>query len=179
MTTCNGTPALIYTSYKRGLEHNSCASLHKVGFTPTAGLRAAEDIIVDVVQKPSHPGGFPGLYPDYLPTSCFLKAQASEGDLERAYIVLPSLWGSRTTILTVDLLDGSVVDHGTDEITSFRLLATDGRTLLSAVKSSIISPPELVLGVMGVGKGPTSKPNIGWQTIKSWLPNWDLSKKCK
>lgn len=166
---------LVYVSNRRGYEHNSCATLHKrkMPIDPTSA--EVDDILVKTVSAPSYSGGFPGLFPDNPPSQCLLTSSGSNARVGKSYIVLGTAWGSRTTIILVDLEDGSVQDAGSNEITSYRLLSTDNSSQVIAIRSSTISPPEIVLGTFASSRG--SK--VVWSSIKSWQYRFQESKHCR
>lgn len=166
--------SLVYVSNRRGYEHNSCATLHKRRLPLEPNQLETDDVLVKEVRAPNQPGEFPGLFPNNPPSQCLLAASSSKSVVGKTYLVLATTWASRTTIILVDLEDGSVHGIGSDEITSYKLMSTDNMSRVIAVRSSTVSPPELVLGTLSV----LSEPRISWTTIKSWQYRFQGEKHC-
>lgn len=140
--------------------------LHKRTLPITANLEEEaqeSDILVDVVSKPKDPKAFPGLYPSTVPR-LLVECQP--------YLVIESAWRSRTTIVAVNVKDGSIHDlgnaQGINQTASHRLMATDGKSRILAIKTSLISPPKLLLGSF-TSESTNSDPEIQWTIVKEWV----------
>ncbi|KAF7344008.1 Peptidase-S9 domain-containing protein [Mycena venus] len=96
------------------------------------------------VWEPRESDGFPGLYFDAnLPISPFIQLG------ENAYLIFSSTWGSRGTVLSVSMADGTVRDLTPDsdgKLYFWNMLATNGSTRFICARSSPTIPHELVLG---------------------------------
>lgn len=165
---------LVYVSNRRGFEHNSCASLHKRTLPVDPSQIETDDTLVEIVKAPSQRGSFPGLYPNDPPSQCTLTSPNSKDSQGKSFLVLATAWASRTTIILVGLEDGSVYDAGSDDITSYKLLATDNKSRVVAIRSSPVSPPELVLGSLSTSPTPT----ISWKVVKQWSYRFQHGKHC-
>jgi len=94
----------------------------------------------------SNPGNdFPGLYTEYtMPSSSFLH----RGD--HVYVVLQSLWGSRTTVLFIDTDSGAITDktkiHANEPMYSWSVLATDSKMRVLCTRSTPTTPADVLLG---------------------------------
>jgi acylaminoacyl-peptidase len=132
-------------------------------------------VLVDVVGTPANSDAFPGLYPDFFAGNCLLSLSESSKECAKSFMVLQSCWASRTVILTVNLEDGTVNKHDSDPITSWKPLATDGAKRLLAIRSSTISPPELMLGTFSE----VNELSIDWVTVKSWNYSFKENLHCK
>lgn len=164
---------LVYISNRRGHEHAGCSILHKRNLPLLDGHTELPDILVDTVREPDTPGGFPGLYPLATSTSRLLRSELNS--TTSLYLAINVTWGCRKTIVTVNLRNGSVIDQCTGEMDSYVLLGSDGYQRLLATRSSMIVPPELVLGVLQPG----AQPRIVWSTIKAWPYEFIDGKHCK
>jgi len=131
--------------------HGSCASLHVTDFfnEPKTIVRSVVDPTV---------GDFPGLYLDQLPPTPFVQHK------ECPFVVTHSAWGSRRTVLLIDLENGNVVDltPDTGKLWSWTVLACDGKDKIIASRASPTSPQELVVGRLGGGD---NWPQIKWTTV--------------
>lgn len=156
--------SLVYISNRRGYEHGSCASLHKRALPIKITGQDENDTLVNVVGAPSPVDSFPGLYPSAIPAVCGQgSSDASTSPSSKTpFILVESAWASRTTILAVNLEDGSVRDQGSDDISSFKLLSTNDEGQILAVRSSTIAPPELLLGDLTASPQPHTK----WTILK-------------
>ncbi|KAJ7730156.1 Alpha/Beta hydrolase protein [Mycena metata] len=149
-----GTATLFWLSCASGGPHAGTFALHSQDLG--ASERASE-VLVDTVWEPRQSDGFPGLYLDAnLPTSPFI---AREGKL---FLVFDSNWGSRTTVVSVSTLDGTIKDLTPDsdgKLFSWTMLVTDGVGRLLCSRSTPTIPFEIVLGQMdAVGE-------VSWQVI--------------
>lgn len=167
--------SLVYISNRRGYEHASCSTLHKLILPIEPNQLEIDDILVEEVRAPNQPGAFPGLFPDDTPSqSLLVSSNFKKGDNGKSYLVIQTAWTSRATIVLVDLEDGAVHDVGSNEITSYKLLSTDKASKIIAVRSSTVSPPELVLGTVFWSPVPVVK----WTVMKSWSHRFQEGKHC-
>lgn len=169
----HGGSVLVYLSNTRGGEHSKCARLHKRRLPLNLASQEDNDVLVDIVYQAETPETFPGLYTD-CPASQFT-LKVGNGEEKKTYLVLSSIWRCRQTILTVDLETGAVIDQGTGEMDSYTFLGSDNRTRLLAVRSSLITPPELVLGILEASE----QPRIKWKVIKTWAYDFEVGKHCE
>jgi len=132
--------------------HGSCASLHITDFSKKP------ETIVPTVARPGQAKDFPGLYLDQLPPAPFVEYKG------RPFLVTHSAWGSRRTVLLIDIENGDVVDltPDTEELWSWTVLACDGEDKVVASRASLISPQELVVGRLGGGD---SGPQVKWTVV--------------
>ncbi|KAF9228216.1 alpha/beta-hydrolase [Gyrodon lividus] len=130
---------LFWLSNLIGGAHASTVSLHARDLKGGSG----DKVIVDVVYDPG-PQDFPGLYTEYnLANSPFLRYGGG------TYVLVQSLWRSRSTLILVDVEGGTVVD-GTPVVDgqplySWSFLATDRFGSVVCSRSTPTSPPEIVL----------------------------------
>ena len=132
--------------------HGSCASLHVTDFS------SEPKTIVQPVARPKETGAFPGLYLDQLPPTPFVEYK------ESPVVVTHSAWGSRRTVLLVELENGNVVNLTPDagELWSWTVLACDGKDKIVASRASPTSPQELVVGRLGGGD---NGPEVEWTVV--------------
>jgi acylaminoacyl-peptidase len=138
--------------------HASCASLHVTDFC------SEPKTIVQTVTKPNGAGAFPGLYVEHLPPTPFVEYK------ERPFLATHSAWGSRRTVLLIDLENGNVVDltPDTGELWSWTVLACDRKVNIVAFRASPTFPQELVVGRLGGGD---NWPQVKWTVVdKADLP---------
>lgn len=164
IATQDNKSSLVYISNRRGYEHGSCASLHKRALPINKTGQDENDTLVNVVGVPSPVDSFPGLYPSAIPAVCGQgSSDASTSTSSKTpFILVESAWASRTTIVAVNLEDGSVHDQGSDDISSFKLLSSNSAARILAVRSSTITPPELLLGTLTASPEPRTK----WTILK-------------
>ena len=152
----NGEPrSLVWVSNPVGGPHASCSSIHQYNFGTESW---SEKVIVDCITNP-RPDDFPGLYLTSLPSEPFV-VHGNE-----IFLLTGSIWGTRTTILSISLQTGNVIRlTPTEDVNcySWSILATDGHDQIVAVKSSPTSPPELVLGKL------TGSSDAQWRQL--WQP---------
>jgi hypothetical protein len=144
---------LFWFSNPVGGPHASCVSLESRDLTT-----GANKVLVDVVMEPTPDNNFPGLYPNYnMPSSPFLR----RGD--RIYIVLHSLWHSRSTILFIDIESGAISDETKlrdgEPLYSWDLLATDDKTRFICSRSTPTTPSEVLLGYFD------QHDNLNWKVL--------------
>ncbi|KAH8092165.1 Alpha/Beta hydrolase protein [Cristinia sonorae] len=141
----NGSPShLIYLANPVGGPHASCSTLRVIELATGKDTAA-----VSIVEDPKS-NDFPGIYTVTLPTQPFLNI---DGD---PCVIFSSNWGSRTTVVLASLsqkfspVDVTPNDDGRH--LSWAVLGTDGQSQVICSRSSLNSPPELVIGnVTGVG----------------------------
>ncbi|KAJ8590553.1 alpha/beta-hydrolase [Rhizopogon salebrosus TDB-379] len=131
---------LFWLSNPVGGAHASCVSLESRDLTT-----ASNKILVDTVMEPTTDNDFPGLYTEYnIPSSPFLHHEG------RVYIVLQSLWRSRTTVLFIDTESGTITDETKprfgEPMYSWNVLATDDKTRFICSRSTPTTPSDVSLG---------------------------------
>ncbi|KAG1744589.1 Alpha/Beta hydrolase protein [Suillus paluster] len=137
----NQTPyKLFWFSNPVGGAHASCVSLESRDL-----ITGTHKVLVDTVMEPAPENNFPGLYTEYnIPSSPFLR----RGD--NVFIVLQSLWRSRTTVLFIDKETGEITDEtkmrDSEPMYSWNVLATDGKTRFICSRSTPTTPSEVLLG---------------------------------
>ncbi len=114
-------------------------------------------VLLDSVAQPGGPDGFPGLYLDQLPQKPFLILPTGP------HVVLNTFWRSRRVPVAVSLFNGQPTSlapwpEASDDalpyldpakrtqLSSYNILATDGVGRIVATRSSLASPPEVVVG---------------------------------
>ncbi|XP_068634296.1 acylamino-acid-releasing enzyme 1 isoform X2 [Aristolochia californica] len=133
---------LVFMSAKCSVDtgaHCATNSLHKMDWPADGQLNPTQEIL-DVVPVVMHAedGGFPGLYCSNVLTQPWL----SDGST----LVLSSIWGSVETILSVNILSGTVTRISpTDSSASWDVLAVEGDNIL-AVSSTPINPHQVWYG---------------------------------
>ncbi|OAX35979.1 alpha/beta-hydrolase [Rhizopogon vinicolor AM-OR11-026] len=137
----NRTPIkLFWLSNPVGGAHASCVSLESRDLKTNSNK-----VLVDTVIEPTPENDFPGLYPEYtLPSSPFLHRG------KHVYIVLQSLWRSRTTVLFIDTESGTITDetkiHPDEPMYSWNVLATDNKMRVVCSRSTPTTPSDVLLG---------------------------------
>ena len=145
-----GVPStLAYISNLVGGPHASCASLHVVS------LNGEEQDNLAVVQDPG-PDEFPGLFAATIPDKPLLSIGPC--------FALTTIWRSRQSVILYS--NGKVVNLTPDDgLSSWIVLGTDGVDQLVCSRSSLTSPPELLLGTV------TSSLEVTWRRLsESSLP---------
>ncbi|KIK66347.1 hypothetical protein GYMLUDRAFT_38158 [Collybiopsis luxurians FD-317 M1] len=145
IVNANGKTTLLWLAQVTGGAHWGTASLHACDITHSDSVDPSQTrTLVEKVWEPAK-GGFPGLYLNQLPQHPHV--HCGGGD----YIVTPTSWGSRWTIVLISLRDGSVKEltpvADTDSVPSSwtAVTAAEGNRLL-CIRSSTNRPSELVLG---------------------------------
>ncbi|KAG1727233.1 hypothetical protein EDB19DRAFT_2042887 [Suillus lakei] len=136
----NHTPIkLFWFSNPIGGAHASCVSLESRDL-----VTGANNVLIDTVTEPTPSNDFPGLYTEYsMPSSPFL--HRADG----VYIVLQSIWRSRTTVLFIDTLSGVITDAtklGDGPLYSWTVHATDNKNQFICSRSTPTTPWEVLLG---------------------------------
>ncbi|GJJ12040.1 hypothetical protein Clacol_006281 [Clathrus columnatus] len=111
-------------------------------------------LLIDSVYEPKDSKDFPGLYVEQLPSNPFVSLDNSKIP---SHIITHSVWGSLQKVLRFDLRSGEITTIVDDPHYSWTITNTDGRQAVLAVKSSMTSPPELMLGQLSSSSS--------WQTI--------------
>ncbi|GLB44407.1 putative alpha beta-hydrolase [Lyophyllum shimeji] len=141
-----GKLTLLWIAHPTGGAHAATSMLYSLDITSSPGLKELTSLapLVDTVFTPEN-GAFPGLYPDFsFAPFPILRLSASKAP----YLVTHSTWGSRTTVLRISMADGAVRDLTPEDgkIYSWKVLNTDGQSRVICIRSTPISPNELVLG---------------------------------
>ncbi|KAG2113986.1 Alpha/Beta hydrolase protein [Suillus cothurnatus] len=144
---------LFWFSNPVGGPHASCVSLESRDLT-----MGRNKILVDTVMEPTPENDFPGLYPNYnIPSSPFLRRGG------RTYIVLHSIWRSRTTILFIDTESGAISDETKmrdgEPLYSWELHATDNKSRFICSRSTPTTPCEVLLGYLD------QQDNLNWKVL--------------
>ncbi|KAK7043027.1 hypothetical protein VNI00_008765 [Paramarasmius palmivorus] len=158
------SPRLFWLACPTGGAHWATTRLQSVGLAEAIGDGFSESSIksvVDIVDAPSSPGGFPGFYPDpTFPSSPIIRLDSGE------HLAVHSVWGSRSTILLISLDDGTVKNLTPieDELPySWSVLCTDNSKRVVCARSSNTVPFEIVLGEFD-GEG-----NVSWKVLQESL----------
>ncbi|EKM52425.1 uncharacterized protein PHACADRAFT_211679 [Phanerochaete carnosa HHB-10118-sp] len=132
-----GQTKLVFASNSAGGPHDTCS---KVDILDLDKLEPRT--LVETVHDPK-PDAFPGLYTASFPACPFLQSPSKE-----SFLVVSSVWRSRTTVLLISLANGNVIDltPATEEQWSWTVLCTDGKSRVVCARSALTRPPELVLG---------------------------------
>ncbi|KAG1807980.1 Alpha/Beta hydrolase protein [Suillus subaureus] len=130
---------LFWFSNPVGGPHASCVSLEFRDL-----LTGINTILVNSVFEPTPSNDFPGLYTEYnMPSSPFLRRA------DRVYIVLQSIWHSRTTVLFIDTQSGAIINAttlGDGPLYSWTVHATDNKSRFICSRSTPTTPWEVVSG---------------------------------
>ncbi|KAG1869408.1 hypothetical protein DFJ58DRAFT_765969 [Suillus subalutaceus] len=130
---------LFWFSNPIGGPHASCVSLESRDL-----LTGINTTLVKTVFEPTPSNDFPGLYTEYnMPSSPFLRRA------DRVYIVLQSIWHSRTTVFFIDTQSGAVIDAttlGDGPLYSWTVHATDNKSRFICSRSTPTTPWEVLLG---------------------------------
>ncbi|KAG9451856.1 hypothetical protein H6P81_004760 [Aristolochia fimbriata] len=133
---------LVFASARSSVDtgaHCATNSLHKMDW-PTDGQPNPTQEILDVVPVVMHAkdGSFPGLYISNI----LIYPWLSDG----CTLVLSSIWGSAETVLSINILSGTVTRISPmDSSASWDVLAVEGDNIL-AVSSTPISPHQIWYG---------------------------------
>lgn len=146
----DGRTRVVFASNPAGGPHHTCSRLQILDLE-TSKLTT----LLDTVDDPE-PGAFPGLYTASLPTYPFLQPSGFE-----RFLIVSSVWRSRTTVLLVSISSGKVVDLTPDtaEHWSWTVLVADGGSQVVCVRSALNRPPELVLGTVDPNSG------VSWRVL--------------
>ncbi|TFK33329.1 Alpha/Beta hydrolase protein [Crucibulum laeve] len=161
----SGKFTLLWLASPSGGAHISGASLYSLDIPQDDELgfkvsNNGKDPLVNTVRDPQA-GEFPGLYPVY---NFVTTPVTSFGNSATPSIILHSIWGSRSTILSVSTDSGSVRDltpndNIPEKIFSWGLLATDGKSRILCQRSTTDVPYEIVLGELDDNGG------VSWRVI--------------
>jgi len=139
---------LMWLDGNLGGAHLSCTCMYQHEITSDESIDPEyvdETPFVPIIDKPES-DGFPGLYPPYnLPKSATIHGP---GLSSGGYILLHSYWGSRTTVLRVSLIDGSVMDltPADEDLYSWTVLTTNGFDSVICSRRSPSVPYEIMFG---------------------------------
>ncbi|GJE89048.1 hypothetical protein PsYK624_051380 [Phanerochaete sordida] len=160
--THEGRTKLVFASNPAGGPHHTCSRLEVLDLE-TSKLRTIVEIIQD-----SGRDAFPGLYTPSLPVYPFLELPT-----RGPFLVVSSVFRSRTTVLLVSLTSGSTWDltPATKEQWSWTVLGTDGKTGVICVRSALNRPPELVLGTVDADT------EVTWKVLYTPTLSEDLRQK--
>ncbi len=162
----NGQSAsLLWIANPVGGPHASCSTLHILDIGSNE-----QRVLVDTVWDPK-PDEFPGIFATTLPSRSFIRVDTPNGP--ESYIVLTSIWRSRSVVLLVSLKDGSVRNlslGGDQKHYSWNVLASDGHQQIVCTRSTPSSPPELVVGRVA------SPSSVDWRVIAK--PDLSSSRWC-
>jgi acylaminoacyl-peptidase len=146
---------LFWLSHASAGPHAGTFSLHSCDVVSSERMAK---ILVETVWEPRSSDGFPGLYPSAnLPTASFLRLHQ-----DHDYLVVDSVWGSRTTVLLIAVADGAVKDLTPDSdglLYSWKVLATDGKARILCSRSAPSIPHELVLGEFTIPE------SVSWRVV--------------
>ncbi|KIM37876.1 hypothetical protein M413DRAFT_448146 [Hebeloma cylindrosporum] len=141
-----GRAFLVWLGGSIGGAHIACNLIYRHEITSDGSKDLAfpdETPLIPIIDTPGS-DGFPGLYPAYnLPKSASIQVLGSQ-----AYLLLHSNWGSRTTVLRISLIDGSVknLTPANDDLYSWSVLTTNGLDSVICSRSSPSVPYEIMLG---------------------------------
>jgi len=125
--------------------HSAAAALYRLPWPQASAGGVAPEVVVEVVQRPTAPGAFPGLYA----TSTLEEPYAPDGRT----LLLSSQWYSQGAILAVDVVSGRVTPLtpvGGPAPSSYTLLAVSGDTVFASQASPVL-PPRLVSASLSGG----------------------------
>jgi acylaminoacyl-peptidase len=124
---------LVYFQTPGGGPHRSCALLKMINWSNRQIVT-----VVDVVQRPSTVGGFPGFYSTWLPERCW--------DAAGKTIFCSENWGSHIRVVQVDVGSGEVRGVSNEEgAWSVMCVSHD---LIVAQHASLSQTPRLMVGVV-------------------------------
>ncbi|KAF8800386.1 alpha/beta-hydrolase [Phlegmacium glaucopus] len=148
----NGSSTLLWLACTTGGAHVAASALYSLDVSSDSDtsrpLKYTDKCLVPILKDeiPSSPHVFPSLYPPYNLPSSPPVVELTSGPS----IVIHSQWGSRTTVLLISTQDGKVTDltpsSEEDELYSWTVLATDGRSRVICQRSSSSVPYEIFLG---------------------------------
>ncbi|KAJ3742795.1 Alpha/Beta hydrolase protein [Lentinula detonsa] len=152
----NGKSTLLWVSQPTGGAHGATSALHSLDITSSVEPSQTRTL-VDTVWEPAE-GDFPGLYllDSGLPRTPYV--HWGEGD----YIVTPTNWGSRFTIVLISLYDGTVKELTPvvdEKLLSWSAIMASKGNKLVCVRSSLTNPFEMVLGDLGASG------SVSWNVV--------------
>lgn len=98
--------------------HNGCMELFVIKNFENAAVEFPVECLVDLVQRPSTPDAFPGIYCDQLPVNCFYDNDQS--------ILLSSVWGGRDVILSINISSKTIQKNLSNVVDAFTSTTTNG-----------------------------------------------------
>eukprot|EP00879_Flechtneria_rotunda_P013504 GHRR01014100.1.p1 GENE.GHRR01014100.1~~GHRR01014100.1.p1 ORF type:complete len:881 (+),score=271.51 GHRR01014100.1:318-2645(+) len=142
--------------------HAATSALYSLQWSGQPDAIAKPRAVIPVVQQPSTPGGFPGLYAFTI---------HEQGCLENDTLLITSQWNSHNVILSVGLKDGKV-----EPVTP--LDASKGSWTLQGVCNGLVAatlsapnqPPQLMLATAPSG----SSNSWHWQPVEPLQPDLEL-----
>jgi acylaminoacyl-peptidase len=149
---------LFWLEHERGGPHASCSCL--------ISMEAGDNTrtVVPYVSDPK-PECFRGLFIGWaLPTRPFVKLG------ESSYMVCSIVRGTRNVIVAIDVKQEKVYDLTPEDGTlwSWNVLCTDGKARVVCSRSSLTTPPQLVLGTITKAEVLDSAPTASWKLV--WEP---------
>ncbi|KAJ1976447.1 hypothetical protein H4R35_002696 [Dimargaris xerosporica] len=153
---------LVYLAHPVGGPHRSCATLMAYTFAD----QATATIVASVADYLDQPDQFPGLYSEGLSSHTFVSTENSE-----LWLMCTSLWGSRTTILAINLQSRHVVNMTPDSATgSWGLLDVYGTTMVAS-NSAPNRPPALFVASFPGAGDKANAPKAAWQLAAKYAPD--------
>ncbi|KAF9022062.1 alpha/beta-hydrolase [Hymenopellis radicata] len=147
----------VFISNALGGAHAGSTSLHLLG---------QSEPIVKAVWDPQDSNDFPGLFlGPALPTHPFVE--------NGTWVVTHTTWGSRSRLVAISTTNSTISDitpNGNDY--SYTILATD-KSYIAAVRSSLISVPELIIGTVTETFKASMK--VEWRTLAAPEVSRDVS----
>ncbi|GAA5985343.1 hypothetical protein JCM10908_006938, partial [Rhodotorula pacifica] len=163
-------PRIVYVSNTLGGVHASCAQLQLATLSLSSSRKATiipeYRTLVPVVKVPSASKqngltDFPGLYIDQLPVEPFVHVGGG-GSGRQVKLALTSGWKSRRVPLLIDLESGEIenlaplpattsdkalpyLSMNKDELSSYSVLGTDGKSKILVTRSGPGTPPQVVV----------------------------------
>ncbi|KAG5643652.1 hypothetical protein DXG03_000532 [Asterophora parasitica] len=163
----NGKSTLVWLSHPTGGAHAATSLVFTLDITSPPDAKDVKTPLVDAVFQPAR-GAFPGLYPDAnFPEFPVLR-------LPSPHIVTHSIWGSRSTVVLISTEDGSVKDITPDtdgKLYSWKVLNTDGQSRVVCVRSTPVTPNELVLGHI------SEAGEVSWRVLHKPILHPELESK--
>ncbi|KAF9035745.1 acylaminoacyl-peptidase [Hymenopellis radicata] len=148
----------VFISNALGGAHAGSTSLHLLG---------QSDPIVKTVWDPQDSNEFPGLFLGAsLPTYPFLE--------NGGWVVTHTTWGSISRLVAISTTNSTISDiTPTGKDYSYTILATD-KSHIAAVRSSLVSVPELILGT--VTETSTATMEVEWRILDAPEVSRDVSE---
>ncbi|KAF9035752.1 alpha/beta-hydrolase [Hymenopellis radicata] len=148
----------VFISNALGGAHAGSTGLHLLG---------QSEPIVKTVWDPKDSNEFPGLFLGAsLPTYPFVE--------NGSWIVTHTTWGSRSRIVAISTTNSTISDiTPTGKDYSYTILATD-KSHIAAVRSSLVSVPELILGTMT--EMSKAAMEVEWRTLEAQEVSTDVSE---
>ncbi|KAJ1973696.1 hypothetical protein H4R34_004988, partial [Dimargaris verticillata] len=172
---------LVYLAHPVGGPHRSCATLMAYSFAD----QTTDTIIAPVADYLDQTDQFPGLYSEGLSSHSFVSTGNSE-----LWLVCTSLWGSRTTILAINLQSHQVINLTPDSATGSWVLLDMYGTTMVASNSTPNQPPALFVATFPSARDQADAPKIAWQLAAKYAPeahalpldhliDWEVLRFCE